>query len=234
MSSCLESFSTELFFEILEYLSSLDLMRAFIGLNHRFDSIIGAYPLRLDCRFLSRFKFDFICRHLQPEQVTSLVLSNEETSDQVKLFRNYFPYFEQQFIRLHTVEFIDVDTVLSDLPISVTSISFKRCKHGVENLLSQTLIRQGRFLTHLHVNQIDVLESVGIPLHALTHLTTSCCSIVELNQSIQRLEASITHLNITVNVNNIAEMLMPCSDQWSRCLTHLSLTCDEGREAYIE
>ncbi|CAF1517953.1 unnamed protein product, partial [Rotaria sordida] len=39
MISSLESFSTELLFDIFEYLSPYDLFRSFINLNDRFNTI---------------------------------------------------------------------------------------------------------------------------------------------------------------------------------------------------
>src|ERR1700722_1254168 len=125
MNSSIESLSTELWFEFFEYLSPFDLFRAFIGLNHRLNVIISSYPLRLNFQSISRSKFDFICCRLQPEQVISLVLSEENLPEQVKLFMNHFPYFKDQFTSLQSVTLIGTCTTLIDLPITVSSLSIK-------------------------------------------------------------------------------------------------------------
>ncbi|CAF3624470.1 unnamed protein product [Rotaria socialis] len=70
MNSCLESLSTEILFEICDYLTTFDILRAFIDLNHWLDAVISSYSIRLDFQFVSRSKFDFICRHIHPEQVS--------------------------------------------------------------------------------------------------------------------------------------------------------------------
>ena len=152
MNSRLESWSTELFFEIFEYLSALDLLRAFIGLNSRLNSIVGSYPLRLNDGFLSYREREFVYRNLQPEQVISLVLADTEISNQLELFQKYFPDYEQQFTRLHTIEFINGSTVLSKLPTSVSSLSFIRCKYDVmAEMFTTNFERWSGCLTHLSI-----------------------------------------------------------------------------------
>jgi hypothetical protein len=85
MVSSLESFSVELLFEIFEYLSPYDLFRSFINLNDRFNTILYSYPLHLNCQSISRLEFDYICSHIQPKQVISLILSDETIPHQVSI-----------------------------------------------------------------------------------------------------------------------------------------------------
>jgi hypothetical protein len=52
--------------------------------------------------------FDLICRYIRPEQVISLILSdNNDTPNQSQLFRSFFSI--EQFIRLRTLKFIELD-----------------------------------------------------------------------------------------------------------------------------
>ena len=90
MPTIIERLSTEIFFEIFDYLAPFEILYAFINLNQRLNNIIGLYPLHLNFQNLSRTKFDFICRHLQPKQVKAIVLSDERIPNQCLLFRTIF------------------------------------------------------------------------------------------------------------------------------------------------
>ncbi|CAF3824580.1 unnamed protein product [Rotaria sp. Silwood1] len=78
MSFRFELFSTEILYEIFDYLSSYDIFHAFINLNHRLNNIINVYPLKVDLRNISRLKFDYICYYLRPEQIISLIFSDDD------------------------------------------------------------------------------------------------------------------------------------------------------------
>ncbi|CAF4131059.1 unnamed protein product [Rotaria sordida] len=179
--------------------------------------------MRLDFRSIPRFKFNCICRHLQPKQIIELILSDEETLDQIQCFINYFPDFKYQFNRLQTLELNDMNTILLDLPISVSSLSFQAYKSTLKNLIRQTIKRQAASLTHLDVEDINLLRSLDTPFHALTHLTTSCQSFIEFNWIISLLGARISHLHLVVGDYYIGEMMVPNLIALRRSLTHLTL-----------
>ncbi|CAF3479054.1 unnamed protein product [Rotaria sp. Silwood1] len=82
MISSLEVLSTEILFEIFDYLTTFDIFYALINLNRRINDIVGLYSLQLDFQQISRSKFDFICRHIQPKQVISIYFSDELMPDQ--------------------------------------------------------------------------------------------------------------------------------------------------------
>ncbi|CAF3285691.1 unnamed protein product, partial [Rotaria sp. Silwood2] len=154
MHSCLESFSTEVVFEIFKYLSSIDLYRGFAGLNGRLQRILNLYPLRLNLQLICRSDLDFLCHHIQPKQVISIVLSEETIPDQVKIFLKYFPRFEHQFICLQSVNFIKTENYVIVCSIVGIEISF--------NLLEQNLNNLPR-LTHLTIEAtgtLDLLDGV--------------------------------------------------------------------------
>ncbi|CAF4841722.1 unnamed protein product, partial [Rotaria sp. Silwood1] len=108
MISSLETFLDELLFEIFEYLSPYDSFRPFTNLNDRFNNIIYSYPLHLNFRSISRLEFDYICCHLHPKQVISIMLSDETIPRQVKIFKEKFPFFNDQFLHLQWVAFIEI------------------------------------------------------------------------------------------------------------------------------
>jgi hypothetical protein len=137
--------------------------------------------------------------------VISLVLSDYEIPDQVKLFHQYFSRFKHQFIRLQQIRFIKTNTILHDIPSSVSSLSLSnivRVQNG-NDLIVQILVRQVQFLTCLSVENDDVFSSIDIPFHALTHLTISYCSA--------------------------SNFVIPNFDELSNCITHLSIKFPKGK-----
>jgi hypothetical protein len=106
MNSQFESLSNELFYELFDYIPSHEILYCFIDLNNRLNKIINSYSLNIDFRRISRTKFDFVCDHLRPKQVISLIFSEENIPNQVELFHQNFPYIPQEFIRLRKVVFI--------------------------------------------------------------------------------------------------------------------------------
>jgi len=108
MYSSLECFSPELLCEIFEYLAPYDLFQSFLYLNDHFTKIIHSYPLHLNFQSISRLEFDYICSHLQPEQVISLALSDKIIPCQLNTIKEYFPLFQEQFIHLQSVKLIGI------------------------------------------------------------------------------------------------------------------------------
>lgn len=75
-SSTLETFSDEVFFEIFDRLSSIDLYRSFAGLNQRFDTILNDSRMRFRDN-LSSFnptEFHSYITHVLP-QITDRLIS---------------------------------------------------------------------------------------------------------------------------------------------------------------
>ncbi|CAF1084853.1 unnamed protein product [Didymodactylos carnosus] len=197
MHPSLESFSTELFFEIFEYLSLIDRFRAFAGLNRRLTLMVNLHPVRVNLQSISRWDFDFLCRHIRPERVISLVFSEEKMPDQVKLFLEHFPDFEHQFICLQSVKLIQTENCLSILPRCVSCLTFSKmfCGNGVNEML----IQQAKILTHLNVDKLRLIQSVNIEFPLLTHLTIdSFCFIDQVDQLIQNFKTPpIFSLNVS-------------------------------------
>jgi hypothetical protein len=172
MISFLESFSTELLYEIFEYLSPYDLFRSFINLNNRFNTIIHSYPLHLNFQSISRLEFDYICYNLQPKQVISLKFSEETIPYQVTIFKQYFPFIKEQFIHLQSVTLIELSNDKIDLPKSVKYLEIRKydiynnCGFAFNKLLQQ----QAKVLTHLKTNKLSSINLINTQFSSLTHL----------------------------------------------------------------
>jgi hypothetical protein len=87
MSLSLESFSTELLFELFEYLSPFELFQTFMNLNCRLDNIVRSYPLRLDFRSFSTFQRSI---YLSP------IGDSDRESNDPRRFTNIFFIFVDQ------------------------------------------------------------------------------------------------------------------------------------------
>jgi hypothetical protein len=219
MKSSLESFSSELFFEIIEYLSPYNLFQSFINLNDRFNTIAYSYPLHLNFRSISRLEFDYICYNLQPKQVISLVLSDETIPYQANIFKQYFPFFKEKFIHLQSVTLIEIFNNKIDLPESVKSLEIR--KYDIyQNFpfnFDQLLEQQAKYLTHLKIDRIGTLNYINTRFPRLTHLTidggftldidhyikwSTQYTNVDVNSIFQRLGSPITHLYLFIDKEN--------------------------------
>ncbi|CAF1032189.1 unnamed protein product [Rotaria sp. Silwood1] len=238
MNSSFESLSTELLFEFFDYLSPFDLFRIFINLNNRLNAIVHSYPFRLDFRPISRSKFDFICRHLQPKQVISLILCDEYVPDRVKLFLDHFSNFKEQFVRLQSVTLTEAETItFIDLPVSVSSLSIRSydANDYNENCINEILSRQAKVLTYLKIDSKDLKHLIDIRFPALTHLiigrgcyydgkymdVSSPLKNTDVYSLIQEWQCFLTHLYLVIDNNSQYSTFN--LDRFSHCLTHLTL-----------
>ncbi|CAF1153053.1 unnamed protein product [Rotaria sordida] len=244
MNSSFESLSIELLFELFDYLSPFDLFRIFINLNNRLNAIVYSYPLRLDFRSICRSKFDFICRHLQPKQVISLILCDEYIPDRVKLFLNHFPHFKEQFLQLQSITLIEAETItFIDLPASVSSLSIRIYDvddYYYENYISKILSQQAKVLTHLKIDSKDLYDLIDIHFPALTYLIISggyyydgnyidvsvSLENIDVHSLIQQWQCFLTHLYLVID-NKIQYSTFNL-DRFSHCLTHLTLHFYQG------
>jgi hypothetical protein len=223
-------------------MSSDEILYAFINLNYHLNKIINSYRLQVDFRTISRTKFDFVCQHLQPKQVKSLIFSDENIPNQVKLFHENFPNFQDQFIHLQSVAFVYTETVLLHFPYSVSCMSFQCHSNDVILPIKQILIRHAKFLTHIRVDDPDIFRDINTSFPELTHLTTAhsiqfftlgayFLSFFNLNSTIRNLSSPITHLHICITKSDFkSEDSIKNFEYLSGCLTHLSLLFKTGNQ----
>ncbi|CAF4084733.1 unnamed protein product [Rotaria sordida] len=194
MISSIESFSSEILFEIFEYLSPYELFQSFINLNYRINNIVHSYPLHLDFSLISRLEFDYICLNLQPKQIISLILSDEIIPQSVKYLEirkynayknvdsNFKPLIKQQakfltYLKIHRIDILkSINTQFPVLTHLIIDGGFApdidRCIESTNfNSIFQCL---GSSITHLYLF-IDNEKGLNINLqlfsHCLTHLT---------------------------------------------------------------
>jgi hypothetical protein len=91
----LESLANELLLDLFEFLSAVHLLRAFHGLNSRFDTLLLAHfgTYHLDFRSISKTDFDIVCEQHLPliaDRIVSLCLSDDyDTPQQIDLFLSH-------------------------------------------------------------------------------------------------------------------------------------------------
>jgi hypothetical protein len=105
----LELFPMELLHEIFDYLSIIDILHAFSNINFYLNCALSNYEqFHINFRSCHRIHFDLVCSYIQPHQIISLILSNNDnTPDQVQLFFSKFNI--EQFTRLRSITLIDIE-----------------------------------------------------------------------------------------------------------------------------
>ena len=222
MKSRFDSLSTELIYEIFDYLTPSDIFLGFIGLNKSFNRIVRSYPIALDFQQISRSKFDFICQNLRPEQVHGLRLSEEFMPDQIKLLNSYFPRFDKEFLHLKTMEFSFIEGLDMNLPSSVSLLTVKKnFPTRKSKIFCEILVRrQAQFLTYLQIDSINAMTPThGLyhsrnelmkyaPFKVLTHLIINEeCNFHDLEDRLRSIQlSSLVHLNISItNYHDITD-----------------------------
>jgi hypothetical protein len=107
-STLIERLPNEIFFEIFNYLSNVDVVYAFSQLNARFQCLILNYCHTFDLKSVSKVKFKFIIREHNTQQWRALRLSDDDdTPGQIILFSQLFP-FAKYLPQLHALSLINM------------------------------------------------------------------------------------------------------------------------------
>ena len=74
----IDRFPTELFHLLFEYFWADEILHSFSNLNDRIDSILKSYSVyRINFQSIRKSTFHLVCKQIRPEQVISLVISDE-------------------------------------------------------------------------------------------------------------------------------------------------------------
>ena len=140
-----------------------------ICFDHLTISMIVLILLFIPIHFISIFDLflDYICYNLQRKQIISLILSDETIPRQVKIFKQYFPFFKHQL-----VTFIEIFADKIDLPESVRFLEIKKYDiyKNFDFNYDQLLEQQAKVLTHLKLDRIGTLTYINTQFSVLTHL----------------------------------------------------------------
>jgi hypothetical protein len=109
MACCLlDVFPVELIHHLLNYFSAHEIFYTFTNVSSYIDHVLLAYSnYCVNFKSVTKKEFDFACQRIIPDQVISLILSdNEDTPGQVELFLSRFQI--NQFTRLRSLTLVDV------------------------------------------------------------------------------------------------------------------------------
>ena len=216
-----ESLANELFLDIFDYFSSIELLHLFFNVNTRLNELLYHYfqSNALDFRSSTKRDFDFICRtilsRLAP-RITAIHLSNDDdTPDQVNRFVSYGFHFRQfshlQSLSLYYIRSIDLtNRLLSQCP-RLTSLRLSKCAIDDGCATADDTIEHIWSLSELQFCHLDLslLNDARIPVpnrisSSLRHLSTSDAvfspaEFVRLCQCTPRLE------QVQVRIKDVSE-----------------------------
>ncbi|CAF1509655.1 unnamed protein product [Adineta steineri] len=109
MFSFLNKLPCEIYHIIFDYFWAHEILHSFLNINDYIDSILFNYQnYKINGQSIRKSHLDLICQKIQPNQVTSLILSNDNhTPNQSELFRSRVSI--EQFTRLRAFKSIEID-----------------------------------------------------------------------------------------------------------------------------
>jgi hypothetical protein len=152
----MEYFANELLLDLFEYLSTVDLLRAFYNLNIRFNTLLFRHfqSFSLDFRSVSQYDFNLICRQYLPsivDHVKSFRLSNDDdTPQQIDIFlQNSLTI--RRFNRLQSLSLCDI---CSNEIMNKMMLEWKYLPHLTHLTLA------GCYLQFDQINGQDLINSI--------------------------------------------------------------------------
>ena len=195
---CLQDLSTEIFFEIFDYLHALDIFTAFSSLNRRISSILQIIPLRVVISDNHRrYHVDYLSSHLlsHAHQVISMEIFDtiRDDSSIVNLL-----FSQHKFINLQSCTFISIhpstklENVIEQIKSFNRLVSFnifhpkdeKLNEHVQKNLLEITFMHKSSSLRsiqlYLPYDYLNISKYISIPSNLKSlhlHITSSTSQI---------------------------------------------------------
>lgn len=211
----LDQLPVELIHSVFNYFSTPELLDTFYNVNDYVNASLQSYSsYQLNFQAISKYRFDLICHHVRPEQVISLILSDEDnTSGLSNLFFSRFPI--EQFIRLRSLTLLHIECnslklIFANLHkfCQLHSLSFDdqliRYEHSSQNevvpsyltAINMDILPQ---LDRLHLNSGAMLTSIPFPY--LRYLNLEQCSSDDM-QTIFQHAPQLKSLNIWLTINS--------------------------------
>ena len=107
-TSRLDDLPPELFHQLFGYFVAHEILHSFTHLTSYIDSILVSYAdYRVNFKAISKSHFDLVCQQINPDQVITLTLSNDE--DTPGLIDEFLSRFQiHQFTRLQALKMIEI------------------------------------------------------------------------------------------------------------------------------
>ena len=212
MSCMLDILPWDILHTIFDYLEIVDLLHGFVDVNPHLNTILHSYTrIQLNLKSVRKSTFHYICERIHPDQIQSLVLSDDEfTPGQIKLFMSLLPlikFINLQYLNIHGIDHPDLlylifshmenNTRISSLSITGSPIVIsKKMSRSITDILNSL-----PFLKSLTIMNSALLNTLQQPLSRLTHLTISSCALNDL-PIIFHWIPNLIYLHISVAFNN--------------------------------
>jgi hypothetical protein len=218
----LEFLANELLLDLFEYLDGIYLLRAFNGLNSRFNYLLFVHfrSYHFDFRSITKYDFDIICKDYFPliiNRIKSFTLSNDdETPNLPELFLSYGftinKFIGLQFLSLYSIESYDqlnqIIIQCYQIPylthLNIMDTYIDDGKKEITDLMNN-IWRLPR-LYHLNFNNnslgktyLSKISIISLSIKKL-FIENVSCSLEDLLHLIKQ-TPSIEHLSITIHYN---------------------------------
>ena len=230
----------ELLHHIFTYFLAHDILFSFTNVSNHVDAVLLIYSsYHLNFKSIDKANFDLICSQIRPDQVLSLILSDDDdTPGQSELFLSHFrikQFVHLQSLSLFQIEIDKLELIFSDLYNlnQLRSFSFQaknsRSKYpswiyNYESMITQLnqIILKHYIQVLPQLNRLSVSEGTTLSTMSLPHLRCLLlaeCTVDDLQIILTQMPKLIS-LNVCLNgdTSNL-ECLYPSSQ-----LNRLTLT----------
>ncbi|CAF0767871.1 unnamed protein product [Rotaria sordida] len=196
----------EIIFTIFDFLWAHDILYSFLNISNYFNNILLTYQnYHVNFKSILKQQFDLVCRFIQPNQITSLVLSDSnETPSQSKTFLSLFPI--EKFINLRAITLSDIENDCHSLFFNIRQLKY--LNYFETDTLShlwmiETISRLKQLIINKYADNDYNHESLlhSISFSHLRNLTLPYCSYVQLRQ-ILSCASKLTSLNISLIISD--------------------------------
>lgn len=228
----------ELLHSLFNYFSTTELLYTFHGVNDYVNASLQSYSsYQLNFQGISKYYFDRICRHIRPDQVISLALSDgNNTSGLSDLFFSRFPV--EQFSRLRSFTLLNIEcnslkSIFANLhkfrQLHVLSFDDQliRCKYSSQDedvppYLTDMNLGILSQLNRLHLNSGAMLTSLPFPY--LQHLKLQQCSSEDM-QTIFQHAPQLKSLDIWLKIHPLKSNIVLPSNQLTELYLAITSKC---------
>jgi len=224
-----ESLSSEIFFEIFDFLDDIHILHAFYNLNYHFNDLLLAYfrsSPQFNLHSITKSDFDIACKYLIPlvaDNIYSLRLSNDDnTPQQIDLFLSYdltlYKFTHLQSLSLnnmHSEQIINRMMIEWQYPIHLTHLNITHCQVLNDWNIVYSLINNIWSLPKLTHCQLDinVIDEDYILLPTVISSTLESLSIKSIHCNFEELVHLFEHtprlryLDIAINEESTKQYL---------------------------
>jgi hypothetical protein len=157
MGMKLESLANELFLDIFEYMSTVQVFSSFRSLNSRFDQLIFTYfqiTRDVDLRLMSLNDSKFFCQSYLSQIVSQIISLTISTNDDTPFQMDFFPCNGFRFRQFVNLQSLSLHHVHSYKNLAEIKLELDYLPHLTHIKLVDCQLRSGRF------HSIDMIDKI--------------------------------------------------------------------------